>query len=59
MKPSDELKRYLAALGRKGGKAKSNAKAKAARQNAKKPRPNRRKKNDDNQETKMADRNAR
>ncbi len=44
MNISDELKKHLAALGKKGGEAKSKAKAKAARLNAKKPRPNRRKK---------------
>jgi len=47
VKPSEELKKYLAALGRRGGKVKSDAKAKAARRNASKPRPSRRKKTDD------------
>ncbi len=42
-----EIKKYLAALGKKGGEAKSQAKAEAARLNAKKPRPNRRKNLDD------------
>ena len=34
---------YLAKIGRKGGKAKSQAKTAAARLNAKRPRPNRKK----------------
>jgi hypothetical protein len=45
VKPTEELRKYLAALGKKGGKVKSEAKAEAARRNAQKPRPNRRKKN--------------
>jgi hypothetical protein len=43
----DDLRKHLAALGKKGGEAKSQAKAEAARMNAKKPRPNRRKKPDE------------
>lgn len=38
-----EVREYLAAVGRKGGQATSEAKAKAARENAKRPRPSRRK----------------
>jgi len=45
---SDELKKHLATLGKKGGEAKSAAKAEAARLNAKKPRPNQRKKPPEN-----------
>ena len=36
MKPNPEIKKYLAAIGRKGGKVTSDAKTKAVRRNAKK-----------------------
>jgi hypothetical protein len=36
------IRQYLAKIGRKGGKATSEAKAKAARLNAQKPRPRKR-----------------
>ena len=39
----DPVSEYLAGIGRKGGKASTPAKAAAARANAKKPRPGRRK----------------
>ena len=42
VKPS--VRAYLAEIGRMGGKRTSAAKAAAARKNAKRPRPNRRKK---------------
>ena len=40
------FKEYLAQIGRKGGSVKSDKKAAACRQNAKKPRPNARKNKD-------------
>jgi hypothetical protein len=36
MKPNSEITKYLASIGRKGGKVRSEAKARAARKNAKK-----------------------
>jgi len=39
----DNIKDYLASIGRKGGQATSEAKTQAARENARKERPNRRK----------------
>ena len=38
-----DVKKYLAEIGRRGGASKSQKKADAARANAKKPRPNARK----------------
>jgi hypothetical protein len=43
MKPSESVRDYLAALGRKGGSVRTPAKAAAARANAKKPRGKRKK----------------
>lgn len=43
-KPPKAVRAYLAEIGRIGGKKRSNAKTKAARKNASRPRPNRRKK---------------
>lgn len=43
MSESIDLSAAAAALGRRGGKVKSQAKAEAAARNARRPRPNRRK----------------
>lgn len=43
-KPPKAVRAYLAGIGRIGGLKRSAAKAEAARRNAKKPRPGRRKK---------------
>lgn len=44
VKPPKSVRAYLAEIGRKGGQQRSAAKTLAARANASKPRPNRRKK---------------
>jgi len=44
MEATDPVTQFLSRIGTKGGSVKSERKARAARRNAKKPRPNRRKK---------------